>query len=68
MKSVKTFGGSYLINVDTKDEGTVYLVLNNVEIASSKTAPINIMEAKDACNYFAGSDLKINKSGKYRNR
>lgn len=46
--SGKLSEGSLIINVDkTKDEGTVYLVLNNVEIASSKTAPINIMEAKD---------------------
>lgn len=40
--------GSVVVNVDkTVDTGTVYLVLNGVNISSNTTAPINIIEAKD---------------------
>lgn len=40
--------GSITVNVDkTTDEGTVYLVLNSVNINSDDGTPINIIEAKD---------------------
>lgn len=39
--------GSITVDVDkSKDSGIVYLVLNNVNITSSTTAPINIINAK----------------------
>ena len=45
--SGKLIDGSIVVNVDkSTDKGTVYLVLNNAEIASKTSAPIYIMEGK----------------------
>lgn len=54
--------GSLEVNVDkTQDTGTVYLVLNNVDISSSDSAPINITEAKNVEIILAdGSQNTIN--------
>ncbi len=39
--------GSLIVNVDKSiDKGIVYIILNNAKISSSKSAPINIKDAK----------------------
>ncbi len=54
------FSGDYVgitVNVDKDiDEGTVYLVLNNANIESQTSTPINIIEAKDVVIVLNGEN------------
>jgi hypothetical protein len=62
--------GGLVVDVDkARDKGTIYLVLNNASISSTKTAPIYVMDAKKVVlileegttnTIFQGSDIQIN--------
>ncbi|KPU44287.1 hypothetical protein OXPF_24550 [Oxobacter pfennigii] len=65
--------GSLTVEVDkTKDEGTVFLILNNINISNSASAPIYIKEAKKAVlilenetsnNVYQGSESTADENG-----
>lgn len=65
--------GSLIVNVDkTKDDGVVYLVLNNANISSSTSAPIYVKNAKKIVlilengttnTIYQGSKVTVDKNG-----